>query len=127
EDVVNYLNDRREEVSNRTLFDDTQVIKQFLDDLGKLLEYHMEQEEIEDRNVKGVLIANHNRKTKPEERNSVATEGALEIAKKHDFCILSTEILYYILEDYWKDEISKEEFLGLIQNTTGIANYQRGK
>ncbi|KXB06234.1 hypothetical protein AKJ52_02395, partial [candidate division MSBL1 archaeon SCGC-AAA382C18] len=32
EDVVNYLNDRREEVSNRTLFDDTQVIKQFLDD-----------------------------------------------------------------------------------------------
>ncbi|KXB05808.1 hypothetical protein AKJ52_03020, partial [candidate division MSBL1 archaeon SCGC-AAA382C18] len=34
EDVVNYLNDRREEVSNRTLFDDTQVIKQFLDDHG---------------------------------------------------------------------------------------------
>lgn len=86
------------------------------DDLRQLLDYYVEQRDIEQRNIKGIFVANHFRNLTPKERGDVATEGALDIAKKHDFCIISALRLYRILDDVWRGKITKETFLEILQS-----------
>lgn len=86
------------------------------DDLRQLLDYYVEQRDIEQRNIKGIFVANHFRNLNPKERGDVATEGALDIAKKHDFCIISALGLYRILDDVWRGKITKETFLEILQS-----------
>ncbi len=91
------------------------------DDLRQLLDYYVEQRDIEQRNIKGIFVVNHFRNLNPKERGDVSTEGALDIAKKHNFCIISTLRLYRILDDLWKGKIKKETFLEILQSEQILA------
>ena len=79
--------------------------------LRQLLDYYIEQRDIEERNVKGILIVNHYRNQKPNDRGNPATPEGMDLAKKHNFCILSTAELYNLLIQFWQNKITKEDFL----------------
>jgi hypothetical protein len=80
-------------------------------DLRQLLDYFIEQRDIEKRNVKGIFIVNHNRNEEPNRRSKAATKDALEIIKKYDFTLLTTIQLYEYLTRFWKKELTTENIL----------------
>lgn len=79
--------------------------------LRQLLDYFIEQRDIERRNVKGVFIVNHFRNEKPSERGEPATQDAVDLIQTYDFAILTTTQLYDSLVEFWENRLSKEDFL----------------
>ena len=79
--------------------------------LRQLLDYFIEQRDIEKKNVTGVFIVNHFRKEKPAEREKPVTEDALDLIKKYKFHILTTIQLYDWLTKFWENKLTKAEFL----------------
>ena len=83
--------------------------------LRQLLNYFIEQRDIEKRNVKGVLIVNHFRNEKPTERGNPVTEDALDLIKTYNFHVLTTIELYDCLTKNWENKLTKDDFLGRFQ------------
>ena len=80
-------------------------------DLRQLLQYFIEQRDIEKRNVKGIFIVNHFREIKPGERGAPLTKDALELINKHDFKIVTTVEIYNFLTESLDKKVSKREFI----------------
>lgn len=79
--------------------------------LRQVLDYFIEQRDIEKRNVKGVLIVNHYRNEKPTERGNPVTEDALDLIKTYKFHVLTTIQLYDCLTKFWGNKLTKDDFL----------------
>ena len=79
--------------------------------LRQLLNYFIEQRDIEKRKVKGVLIVNHFRNEKPSERGEPVTQDALELIETYDFHVLTTVQLYECLNKAWENKLTKKDFL----------------
>jgi hypothetical protein len=71
-----------------------------LQDLRQLLDYYVEQRDIEQRNVKGVLFINHFRGEEPSKRGTPVTKEALDLVQRYNFQIITTIELYKILEKH---------------------------
>lgn len=83
----------------------------------QLLNYYINQKEIEKRDVKGILVVNHYQKQPPKERGDVATEDVINLANTYNFCILSTTELYGFLEGFLNDKITKGDILEVLYRT----------
>lgn len=79
-----------------------------LDDLRQLLEYFIDQRDIQKRNVKAIFIVNHFRNEEPSKRGSPATKDAIELIIKYNFKLITTMDLYHLLEKHWTGEITKD-------------------
>lgn len=79
--------------------------------MRQLLDYFVEQRDIELRNVKGIFIITHFKDKKPSERRKPATKDAYDLARKHNFVIMPTTKLYELFVHYLEKRLSKEEFL----------------
>jgi hypothetical protein len=80
-------------------------------DLRQLLQYFIEQRDIEQRNVKGIFIVNHFRETKPDKRGAPLTKDALELINKHNFKVVTTVEIYNFLTENLDEKVSKHEFI----------------
>lgn len=83
--------------------------------LRQLLDYFIEQRDIEKRNVKGILIVNHHRTERPTERGKPATNDALDLIRTYNFHILTTIQLYEYLTQFWQKKLVKDDFLKTFQ------------
>lgn len=83
--------------------------------LRQLLDYFVEQRDIEKRDVKGVFIVNHFRNEKPSERGNPVTQDALELVNTYNFHTLTTTQLYDCLIKFWENKLTKEDFLRRFQ------------
>ncbi len=90
----------------------------------QLLHYCVDQE-IE-RDVKGILVVNHYQNISPKERGDVATEDAIALANKFNFCILPTTELYNLLEGFWDNKVTKEDVLKIL-NRVGLKTKSKSK
>ena len=79
--------------------------------LRQLLQYFIEQRDIEKRNVKGIFIVNHFRNKNPKERDKPLTNDAEELVKKYGFVVLTTVDLYNYITKFLENKLSKEDFL----------------
>ncbi|MCW4025571.1 MAG: hypothetical protein NWF01_11145 [Candidatus Bathyarchaeota archaeon] len=84
-----------------------------LQDLRQLLDYYIEQRDIEQRNVRGFFFVNHFRNEEPSKRGSPATKEAMDLIKKHGFKLITTIELYKILEKHMSEVLSKAELTNL--------------
>jgi len=79
--------------------------------LRQLLQYYIEQRDIEQRNVRAVFIVNHFRDKNPRDRGEPLTKDASELVEKHDFRVITTVELYDFITKLLEDKLDKEEFL----------------
>lgn len=79
--------------------------------LRQLLDYFIEQRDIEKRNVAGIFIVNHSRNENPSERGEPVTQDALELIETYNFHVLTTTQLYESLIKFWENKLTKEDFL----------------
>lgn len=92
-----------------------------LDDLRQLLQYYVDKREIERQNVKGIFVCNWNTDKPPDERQKEPfSQDALELAEKHDFCLLTTSEFYHALVAIWEGNITKDEIREKIVNAKRI-------
>jgi hypothetical protein len=85
-------------------------------DLRQLLDYFIEQRDIEKRNVKGILIVNHYRNEKPSERGNPVTENALDLVQTYNFRVLTAVELYGCITKFWQNKLAKDAFLKMFQD-----------
>ena len=83
--------------------------------LRQLLDYFIEQRDIEQRNVKGIFIVNHYRNERTTERAKPITEDALDLIKTYNFHVLTTIQLYECLIMFWENKLTKDDFLKRFQ------------
>lgn len=86
------------------------------DDIRQLLEYFIEQRDLKDRKVMGILIINHFKDIHPSKRNEPISNGAKEIIKRHNFKVITTIELYNHLVYLWQKKFSINEFLKSLRN-----------
>lgn len=79
--------------------------------LRQLLQYYIDQRDIEKRDVKGIFIVNAFRGTAPSERDAPLTKDAIELVEKHDFKVVTTVEIYNYLTQDFDELVSKEEFI----------------
>jgi len=84
-------------------------------DLRQLLDYFIEQRDIEKRKIQGIFIVNHFRKQNPTERGNPATEDALDLIQKYDFRLMTTIELYDCLMKFWENKLTTDVFLKRFQ------------
>jgi len=82
-----------------------------IQDLRQLLDYFVEQRDIERRNVKGIFIVNHYRNEEPSKREKPVTREASDLMKKYGFTLLTATQLYEYLTKCWQGQLTKEEIL----------------
>jgi hypothetical protein len=73
--------------------------------------------------AKGILIGNHYRKIKPEDRGEVFTTAVMDLAKHFNFALISTVSLYYVviyLLEHPEDEVYKKLCREAVFNTEGV-------
>jgi hypothetical protein len=87
------------------------------EDLRQLLDYFIEQRDIEKRNVKGVFIVNHYRNQELKGRGAPATKDAMELIQKYSFSLLTTIQLYEYLTKFWRNELKKGDILRILQHS----------
>lgn len=92
----------------------SQLEKHFQD----YLEVVSESEKKDDRKVIQVLIINHQRNQKPEERQPIHA-NQLKLADRYGTSIIETTTLLKIYEMFKNDKIAKEEVVKLISENTG--------
>jgi hypothetical protein len=85
-----------------------------LQDLRQLLDYFIDQRDIEQRNVKGIIIVNHYRNEEPYKRGDPVTKDAIDLMKKHKFLLLTTIEIYEMLEKHWNGELTKDYLIKLL-------------
>lgn len=83
------------------------------------LEFHHqgfidEHPEIEDKNLRQILIINYQRNTALQERDPV-DKKQIELASKYGSLIVETRILLKMFEKYKKAEITREECFALLE------------
>ena len=82
-----------------------------IQDLRQLLDYFIDQRDIEKRNVKGIFIVNHHRNEEPRKRGNSVTRDASDLMKKYGFALLTATQLYEYLTKYWQGQFTKEDIL----------------
>jgi hypothetical protein len=82
-----------------------------IQDLRQLLDYFIDQRDIEKRNVKGIFIVNHHRNEEPSKRGNPVTRDASDLMKKYGFALLTATQLYGYLTKYWQGQFTKEDIL----------------
>lgn len=88
----------------------------------QLLEYVIKSEKYPE--VKGIFIVNHFRDKEPSERDMPYSEAAITIAKKNEFCLLTTVDLFKMYKQFLDGKITTEQIKNLIQTTKGLLQYQ---
>ena len=83
--------------------------------LRQLLNYFIEQKDIEKRNVSGIFIVNHFRSEKPTARREPVTEDALDLMRTYNFHLMTTIELYNCLTKFWENKLTKDDFLRKFQ------------
>jgi|GEM_PF-4544670 len=78
--------------------------------LRQLLDYFVEQRDIEKRNVKGILVVNHYRNEKPSERGKPVTDDAADLVETYDFHVLTALQLYEYLTMFWENKLTTNDF-----------------
>lgn len=81
--------------------------------------YLEEHEEIDDKQVKALLIINHQR-NKPLEQREPVHERQINLANKYESLIVETATLLRMFEKYLGGNLSREECLELLKANTGI-------
>ena len=78
-----------------------------------------EHEEIDDKQVKALLIINHQR-NKPLEQREPVHERQINLANKYESLIVETATLLRMFEKYLGGNLSREECLELLKTNKGI-------
>lgn len=81
--------------------------------------YLEEHEEIDDKQVKALLIINHQR-NKPLEQREPVHERQINLANKYESLIVETATLLRMFEKYLGGNLTREECLELLKNNKGI-------
>lgn len=81
--------------------------------------YLEEHEEIDDKQVKALLIINHQR-NKPLEQREPVHERQINLANKYESLIVETATLLRMFEKYLGGNLSREECLELLKTNKGI-------
>lgn len=82
-----------------------------VNDLRQLLQYFIEQRDIEGRDVIGVFIVNHHRDKNPLERGEPLTQDASALAVKHNFRVISTQDIYTFLANDFDEKLTHQDFI----------------
>jgi hypothetical protein len=92
------------------------------DDVRQLLDHYYDrlEEQKGESEPKGIFIVNHFREIMPSERPSPYTEDAIKIAKREDFCLLTTSDLLNIYNDFLNKRMNRESLGTKILNTKGL-------
>jgi len=89
------------------------------DDMRELLDYY-------DINVdkqpelKGIFVVNHYRRMEPDKKEKPYTDGAMELAQRKGFCLLTTTDLYFAIERALNDASLREDIRNKIMNGIGL-------
>lgn len=74
--------------------------------------------------IKQIFICNAQRKRNPSERECCFDDNVVEIAKTHNWGLLSTLDLYYALLKIEQEEISKDDVISMIENQKGLIEFK---
>lgn len=86
------------------------------DDMRSLLDYY-DVNVSQQPNLKGIFVVNHYREVEPGNRGDPYTPGALDLAKRKKFCLLTADNFYFVLEKViakpeLKNEIKQKIIMG---------------
>lgn len=96
------------------------VKKQYISQLeNHYQEYLDEHEGLDEKDIKALLIINH-QKNKPVSEREPIMDAQMELAKRYGSLIIETYTLLKLLEKYRAEEISREEIVTLLKNNTGV-------
>lgn len=84
-------------------------------------EYLDEHEDLDENNIKALLIINHQKSKHPKEREPIM-EPQIELAKKYGSLIIDTYCLLKLLEKYRHNELSRDDIINLLKNNVGVLN-----
>lgn len=89
------------------------------DDMRALLDYYDAKV---DKNcgLKGIFVVNHYRRIEPNKREKPYTDGAMELAQRKGFCLLTTTDLYFAMERVLNDVNLRENLRNKIIEGIGL-------
>ena len=79
--------------------------------------------EVEDRNVRQLLIINHQRNVPLEKRDPVDAKQ-IQLAQKYESLIVETRVLLRLLEDYRAGKLTQKKCFEFLTETIGILEYK---
>lgn len=82
-------------------------------------EYLDEHKDLEEKDIKALLIINHQRSKSIFDREPIM-DTQIKLAKKYGSLIIETYTLLKLLEKYRAEELSRGEIIGLLKDNTGI-------
>ena len=82
-------------------------------------EYLDEHKDLEEKDIKALLIINHQRSKSIFDREPIM-DPQIKLAKKYGSLIIETYTLLKLLEKYRAEELSREEIIDLLKDNTGI-------
>jgi len=89
------------------------------DDMRALLDYY-DANVNEQPELKGIFVVNHYRKIEPKRKEKPYTDGAMELAQRKAFCLLTTTDLYFAMEKALNDVSLREDLRNKIMNGVGL-------
>ena len=89
------------------------------DDMRALLDYYDAKVDQQPR-LKGIFVVNHYRRVEPEKKEKPYTDGAMELAQRKGFCLLTTTDLYFAMENALNNLDLRETLKAKIMNGIGL-------
>jgi hypothetical protein len=90
-------------------------------DLRQLLDYYVTTSETNPE-VKGVFIINHFRDKEPSERDMPYSQGAITLAERNAFCLLTTVDLFKMYNLLLDGKITINQIIDLFKTTKGLCD-----
>ena len=89
------------------------------DDMRALLDYYDAKVE-EQPELKGIFVVNHYYRIEPKKKEKPYTEGAMELAQRKGFCLLTATDMYFAMEKVLNDPSLREDMRKNIINGVGL-------
>jgi hypothetical protein len=93
-------------------------------DLRQLLDYYVTTSETYPE-VKGIFIVNHFRDKEPSERGTPYSQGAMTLAERNAFCLLTTVDLFKMYNLLLDSKITINQIIDLFQTTKGLCDIEK--
>ncbi|MCD6537390.1 hypothetical protein J7L18_02085 [Candidatus Bathyarchaeota archaeon] len=89
------------------------------DDMRALLDYYDAKME-EQPELKGIFVVNHYYRIEPKKKEKPYTDGAMELAQRKGFCLLTAADMYFAMEKALNDPSLREDMRKNIINGVGL-------